>query len=120
VRSPDLNILDCIWVSPDSLTGYPPETTRRCNVLLAGVDPVALDYHASKHVLLPLGGGFAGQHDPDRFAGLVNMLDGAQSFLNATGGVAGSPAVQGDANIDVIARTAPQAAFPRRVLRRAR
>jgi len=120
VRAPDLNILDCIWVSQDSLTGYPPETTRRCNVLLAGLDPVALDYHASKHVLLPLGGRYAGQHDPDRFEGLLNMLAGAQTFINATGGVAGAPAVMGDANIEVIARSAPQAAFPRRVLRRAR
>ena len=118
VRTPDLNILDCIWVSHASLTGYPAETTRRCNVLLAGLDPVALDYHASKHVLLPLGGTYAGQHDPDRFSGLVGMLTGAQDFINGSGGLAGVPARQGDENIEVLSRSAVPFRFPRRVLRR--
>jgi uncharacterized protein (DUF362 family) len=120
VRTPDLNILDCIWVSQDSLTGYPPETTRRCNVLLAGLDPVALDYHASRHVLLPLGGGFAGEHDPDRFPGLTGMLSSAQGFINASGGLAGIPTRQGDDNIGVVSRNAVAGRFPRRVLRRGR
>jgi uncharacterized protein (DUF362 family) len=118
VRTPDLNILDCIWVSHASLAGYPEETTRRCNVLLAGLDPVALDYHASKHVLLPLGGSYAGQHDPDRFSGLVGMLTGAQDLINETGGLAGVPARQGDENIEVLSRSAVPFRFPRRVLRR--
>jgi uncharacterized protein (DUF362 family) len=117
VRTPDLNIVDCIWVSQDSLTGYPPETTRRCNVLLAGLDPVALDYYASKHVLLALGGSNGWQHDPDRFAGLVDMLAGAQGFINANGGVAGVPARVGDANIEVLSRNVAARGFPRRVLR---
>ncbi len=118
VRTPDLNILDCIWVSQSSLTGYPPETTHRSNVLLAGLDPVALDYHASKHVLLPLGGSFATQHDPDVFSGLTGMLAGAQGFINASGGIAGVPTRQGDDNIEVVARSAVAGRFPRRVLRR--
>ena len=117
VRTPDLNILDCIWVSHDSLTGYPPNTTRRCDMLLAGLDPVALDYNASKHVLMPLGGSYVGQHDPDHFSGLVGMLTGAQGFINANGGVAGNPVRLGDANIEVIARNALGSTFPRRVLR---
>jgi hypothetical protein len=51
-----LNILDCIWVSPEALGGYPPDKTHRADILLAGIDPVAIDYYAAKHVLLPLGG----------------------------------------------------------------
>jgi hypothetical protein len=117
VRTPDLNLVDCIWVSQDSLTGYPPETTSRRNVLLAGLDPVALDYYASKHVLLPLGGSYAAQHDPDRFSGLAGMLSGAQGFINANGGIAGVPARLGDANIEVVPRNAAAWTFPRRVLR---
>jgi hypothetical protein len=50
VKAPDLNILDCIWVSPDSLAGYPASTTYRANTLVAGIDPVALDYYGSKHI----------------------------------------------------------------------
>lgn len=117
VRTPDLNILDCIWVSQSSLTGYPPETTHRSNVLLAGLDPVALDYHASKHVLLPLGGSYAGQHDPDAFSGLIGMVTGAQGFINANGGIEGAPTRLGDANIEVLSRMAAARGFPRRVLR---
>lgn len=89
VRPPDLNILDCIWVSHESLGGYPPETTRRTNTLLAGADPVALDYHASKYVLLPLGGNRAHEHDPDSFAGLMNHLDGARHLIGGDGEIGG-------------------------------
>jgi hypothetical protein len=105
-RVPDLNILDCIWVSHESLRGYPVDTTHRTNVLLAGMDPVALDYYASKHILLPLGGSRANMHDPDSFLGLINHLGGAQNFINANGGIAGLPALQGDENIELITRSA--------------
>jgi len=78
VRRPDLHIVDCIWVSyQQHHCGYPPETTHRANVLLAGHDPVALDYYASKHILLPLGGDRAADHDPEGSPGLVNHLTGA-------------------------------------------
>lgn len=103
VRSPILNIVDGIWVSPGSLEGYPISTTHRANVLLAGTDPVALDYHGSKHILLPLGGAHASQHDPDAFPGLVDHLNGAQQVINAAGGIDGKPTWQGDENIDVLA-----------------
>ena len=106
VRVPDLNILDCIWVSHESLGGYPPEVTYRTNMLLAGIDPVALDYYASKHVLFPLGGGRAHQHDPDSFAGLINHLTGAREFINANGGIKGEPTHMGDENIEVISVSA--------------
>jgi uncharacterized protein (DUF362 family) len=100
VRSPDLNILDCIWVSHASLRGYPPETTYRANVLLAGIDPVALDYFASKHVLLPLSG--SQEHDPDSFSGLIDHLAGARDFINNNGGIGGELCHMGDDNIEVV------------------
>jgi uncharacterized protein (DUF362 family) len=106
VRIPDLNILDCIWVSHESLAGYPPETTRRRNILLAGIDPVALDYYGSKHVLLPLGGSRAYEHDPDSFSGLINHLVGALDFINANGGIGGEPTHMGDDNIEVLSTSA--------------
>jgi len=106
VRPPDLNILDCIWVSFDSLTGYPPETTCRTNTLLAGIDPVALDYYAAKHIMLPLGGARASEHDPDSFSGLMNHLEGARDFINANGGIGGRLASLGDENIEVITASA--------------
>jgi hypothetical protein len=102
VRIPDLNILDCIWVSHEALRGYPPEATRRANILLAGMDPVALDYYASKHVLLPLGGSRAHEHNPDSFVGLINHLVGARDFINLNGGIGGEPSCQGDDQIELI------------------
>lgn len=56
---PILNILDAIWVNanpyPSDSTGPPTsyEEATRVNVLMAGEDPAALDYWASRHVLIP-------------------------------------------------------------------
>lgn len=103
VRMPDLNIVDCIWVTYQKHhCGYPPQTTHRANTLLAGLDPVALDYYGSKHILLPLGGDRAEEHDPDSFSGLIDSLTDAQNFINANGGVKGMPTRQGDDNIEVV------------------
>jgi uncharacterized protein (DUF362 family) len=110
VRSPDLNILDCSWVSHGSLSGYPPETTYRANTLLAGMDPVALDYWASKHILLPLSG--SQEHDPDSFSGLINHLTGAQNFINNNGGIGGELCHMGDDNIEVVSTTALDSTEP--------
>ena len=106
VRAPDLNIVDCIWVSPDSLTGYPVSTTYRANTLLAGIDPVALDYFGSKHLLYPLGGPYQNRHDPDTDPGLINHLAGAQDVINSAGGILGEPAQMGDENIEVLSASA--------------
>ncbi len=105
VRTPDLNILDCIWVSYGATTvngqsvsgciGYPPGLTSRQNILLAGHDPVAIDYHANKHILLPLGGDNAANHDPDHNPRLVNVYKQAQDTINGAGGIRGHN-VQGD------------------------
>ena len=106
VRPADLNIIDCIWVSPGSLGGYPVATTYRANTLLAGIDPVALDYYGSKHILYPLGGNYAGRHHPDTYSGLISHLKDAQDFINANGGVAGKPVHRGDENIEVLSASA--------------
>jgi hypothetical protein len=62
---PCLNILDAIWVSPSHPDGPagPYSKAVRTDILMAGTDPVALDWYAAKHVLYPLSG--YGRHDPD-------------------------------------------------------
>ena len=112
VRVPDLNILDCIWVSHGSITvdgqhvsgcvGYPPSITSRQNILLAGHDPLAIDYHANKHILLPLGGNSAANHDPDNNARLANVYRDAQAEINRAGGIRGHRVHTGDENIQVV------------------
>jgi hypothetical protein len=112
VRPADLNILDCIWVSYGSMeaggqhvsgcAGYPPSITSRQNVLLAGHDPLALDYHANKHILLPLGGNSAAAHDPDNNAGLARIYEDAQAEINGAGGIRGRRVHTGDANMHIV------------------
>jgi hypothetical protein len=116
VRVPDLNILDCIWVSYGSMTvgksyvsgciGYPPAITSRQNILLAGQDPVAIDYHANKHILLPLGGNSAVSHDPDNNPRLVSVYKQAQETINEAGGIRGQKVQTGDDNIRLITANA--------------
>jgi hypothetical protein len=53
-RFPTLNILDATWVNARPMQG--PSTSygsaTRVNVLMASIDPAALDYWAAKHVLM--------------------------------------------------------------------
>jgi hypothetical protein len=53
-RFPTLNILDSTWINARPMQG--PRTyysfATRVNVLMASVDPAALDYWAAKHVLM--------------------------------------------------------------------
>jgi hypothetical protein len=55
---PTLNIIDAVWVNanpyPDLYCGPSTEyyMATRVNMLITGVDPVALDYWATKHVLI--------------------------------------------------------------------
>ena len=53
---PCLNILDAIWVSPSHPQGpeAPYSMAVRADILMAGTDPVALDWYAAKHVLYPI------------------------------------------------------------------
>jgi len=84
VRAPVLNILDAIWVSHQSLTGYPADTTFRANQILAGQDPVALDYWAAKYILYPLDEN--SRHHPD-FEGIDRWLTDARDAINTRGGL---------------------------------
>jgi hypothetical protein len=60
-RFPTMNVLDCIWVNANPVeSGVPPcgpvtayEDASYANVIAASTDPVALDYVASKYVLMP-------------------------------------------------------------------
>jgi uncharacterized protein (DUF362 family) len=54
IRAPDLHILDSIWTSVNSVTGHPDTNPVRTNKILASVDPLALDYWASKNILFQL------------------------------------------------------------------
>lgn len=62
---PDLNIMDAVWISPCHPQGPdgPYSLAVRTNILIGGIDPVAIDYYAAKYVMLPVSG--YGRHDPD-------------------------------------------------------
>ena len=94
--------MDGIWVSHEQLRGYPESATVRCDMLVGGLDPVAIDYYAAKHILYPLGGSQQSRHHPDTYSGLTRDLGQAETWINTHGGEAN----QGDANIDVIACSA--------------
>ncbi len=55
-RMPVLNILDAIWINPHPRGGpsTPYDRAVRVNIVAASRDPVALDYWASKYVLMPV------------------------------------------------------------------
>jgi hypothetical protein len=84
VKSPVLNILDCIWVSHLALRGHPPENTTRVDQILASQDPVALDYWAAKHILYPIDGNE--RHHPD-YPGIDYWLSEARDIINAREGL---------------------------------
>ncbi len=84
VRTPVLNILDAIWVSYSSLTGYPDSTTFRANQILASQDPVALDYWAAKYVMYPIDSNW--RHHPN-FPGIDYWLTQARNIINKRGGL---------------------------------
>ena len=85
VRPPVLNLVDAIWTSHQSITGFPESTTVRTNQLLASQDPVAADYWAAKHILYPIDQN--ARHHPD-FPGIAAWLTAARDLINARGGLA--------------------------------
>jgi len=85
VHTPVLNIIDAIWVSHGALTGYPASATHRSNAIVAGQDPVALDYWAAKNILYPIDNNE--RHHPD-FAGIDSWLTEARDLIAARGGFA--------------------------------
>jgi hypothetical protein len=84
VRPPVLNIIDAIWVSLTALKGFPDNTTRRRNTLVASQDPVALDYWAAKYVLYPIDGN--PRHHPNTEK-IKNWLQAAEQAINERGGL---------------------------------
>lgn len=84
VCPPVLNIVDAIWVSHKSLAGHPASTTFRANQVLAGQDPVALDYYAAKYILYPIEKN--SRHHPD-FTGVDRWLTQARNIINLRGGL---------------------------------
>jgi len=84
VRTPVLNIIDGIWVSHASITGYPENTTFRANTLVASQDPVALDYWVAKYVLYPIDNNT--RHLPT-FPGVNRWLVQARETINNRGGL---------------------------------
>jgi len=73
-RFPVLNIVDAIWVNavPGAGPSTPYATATRINLIVASTDPVALDYWASKHILVQTakmkGYGGTDSMDPDNTA----------------------------------------------------
>lgn len=61
IRQADLNIIAAEYTGHEGRL----ETPVRTKTVLASSDPVALDYYAARHVLLPLGGSKAKYNDPD-------------------------------------------------------
>jgi uncharacterized protein (DUF362 family) len=52
-RFPALTILDMIWITPDGGPQAPYSRAVQKNMIAASTDPVAVDYWASKNVLMP-------------------------------------------------------------------
>jgi len=85
VRAPVLNIIDAIWVSFSSLSGYPANTTFRANQILACQDPVALDYWAAKYILYPISNN--SRHFPTAGGIIDRWLTNARDMINGRGGL---------------------------------
>jgi uncharacterized protein (DUF362 family) len=68
-RIPVLNIMDMIWIAPEGGPRSVYATAVQINKIAASTDPVALDYWASKYVLMPEAakrpGGRASSMNPD-------------------------------------------------------
>jgi hypothetical protein len=99
IRTPTINILDCIWVTQVGWAGYPPQYTTRLNQLLASIDPVALDYWASKYLLYPIDNNI--EHHPDKFTELENQLTQARDTINSEGGINGHKVTFDESEINV-------------------
>ena len=68
-RMPVLNIMDMIWIAPEGGPRSLYSTAVQVDKIAASLDPVALDYWASKYILMPeaakLPGDRASQMNPD-------------------------------------------------------
>jgi len=84
VRTPVLNIIDAIWVSYASITGFPAGTTFRANQIAASQDPVALDAFSAKNIIYPIDKNE--RHNPS-FPGIDAWLTQARDTINNRGGL---------------------------------
>ena len=65
-RMPALNIMDMIWVGANRGPGSTYDSAAEVKAIAASIDPVALDYWATKNILLPeLTGANAESSNPD-------------------------------------------------------
>jgi len=68
-RMPVINIMDMIWIGVDRGPSSTYSTAKQMNRAAASIDPFALDYWASKNILMPeaakLPGGRASAMNPD-------------------------------------------------------
>ncbi|MCL2277346.1 MAG: DUF362 domain-containing protein [Treponema sp.] len=68
-RMPVINIMDMIWIGADRGPSSSYATAQQINKVAASIDPFALDYWASKNILMPvvsqLPGGRAPAMNPD-------------------------------------------------------
>ena len=71
-RVPDLNILDCTYVGVSGGPGVGDSGATKQNILVAGTDPVAVDYYAAKNILHALTN--RSTHNPDPAAGRSNSV----------------------------------------------
>jgi hypothetical protein len=85
VRTPVLNIIDAIWVSFSSLSGYPAAATFQASQILASQDPVALDYWAAKYILYPITQN--SRHLPAPGGTIDRWLTAARDIINGNGGL---------------------------------
>ncbi|MHB8894590.1 MAG: DUF5719 family protein [Candidatus Geothermincolia bacterium] len=80
---PELNISDCIWVTPAGGPNAPYDKAVRLNRLVASPDPIALDYYCGKYVLEAISGNPA--HDPIASPAFNQMLSTTRDVLAAGG-----------------------------------
>ena len=68
-RMPALNIMDMIYIGPERGPGITYANAKQINKIAASLDPVAIDYWASKYILMPeaakLPGSRAASMNPD-------------------------------------------------------
>ncbi|KAB2889101.1 MAG: DUF362 domain-containing protein [Desulfobulbaceae bacterium] len=91
IRKADLNIVTAEWVGWGDRTDVSKAT--RMKTILAGVDPVALDYYGAKHLVYPLSKNSA-HHDPD------NSNSAISKFLQIVQRTWGQGSI-GDSSINV-------------------
>jgi len=92
---PALNILDAIYVNPNPMgqSGNGPSTSytqaSEVNTLMASLDPFALDYWASKNVLMPAatreGYTNVDSMDPDKTGNFRTYLENAKNIVLLAG-----------------------------------